>query len=413
MRKIYSLLIYFIIPLVPFYLKKRGKKNPQYLLFWNERFSWRLHNNCQKPIIWLHAVSVGETRAMHKLVELIYNNYPQYQILITNMTPTGRETAKNMYPYALVHYIPYDLNICVTRFYQIFKPKLGIIMETEIWPNLIYFGNKNKVPLYLVNARLSNRSFIGYNRFKFVIMPIVNYLNGILCQDQNSANNFAKLNYSGNLSVVGNTKFDLVIPNNLSNKINQLKQLFGDRKIIIFASTRDGEEELILNNITLDKNIIYLFVPRHPERFELVGNLLKDRNILFQNRSENKLIEADTQVVIGDSMGDMLAYYAISYFAIIGGSINDFGGQNPIEAIFMNIPVAFGPSMFNFSDVAANALDFKCAIKFNNITELDLLINKIVMDENYYNQLNSNCKIFIAKYQGASQSIFEIIKKEL
>ncbi len=413
MRLLYSSLLYLISPILPLYLKKRGRKNPKYLLNWNERFGNKLYNPSDKPIIWLHSVSVGETRAMHKLVEIIETELPLYQILITNMTPTGRETALNLYPNAIVHYIPYDLPHCVINFYKTFKPVLGIIMETEIWPNLIHYADKFEIPLYLVNARLSNRSWKGYNRFRWMIMPIINKLKGILCQDENTLNNFKKLGYTGNLQLIGNTKFDMVTDNELATKIDYFKSLFNDKKVICFASTRDGEEELIIDQLKFDTGLLYLIIPRHPERFNILEQILIKKLIKYQKRSDNMQILDSTQVVIGDSLGEMLAYYAISYLAVIGGSFKEFGGQNPIEAIYMHKPVIFGNSMFNFSEVAKNSLDFGCAIQINKITDLFPVIDKLTSDFEEYNNLKNNCNKFIATYQGASQKIFDITAKSL
>lgn len=409
MRLVYSLITYLLAPLLPLYLLKRGKKNPAYLHNWNERFGVNLKNSYIKPIIWLHSVSVGETRAMQKLVELISRKLPDYQILITTMTPTGRQTAQVLYPQAIIHYIPYDIGFCVRKFYNNFKPKFGIIMETEIWPNLIHFAERYKLPLYLVNARLSNRSYNGYNRFKKLLLPILNQFTGILCQDDNSKNNFFKLGYGGNLKTIGNTKFDLVYDSANDIKIKELGQLFDDRKIITFASTRDGEEEILLNNIDLDQDVIYLFIPRHPERFIELENLLIRNKITYCKRSENKRIDSATKVMLGDSMGEMLAYYALSYFVIIGGSFKEFGGQNPIEAIYMNKPVIFGSSMFNFADVAKNSINTGCAIQINSLSELKILINNLIEDNDKYNNLKAYCSKFIDEYCGASEKIFNII----
>lgn len=413
MRIIYSVLWYILSPLIIVYLKKRGKKNPDYLKNWHERFSWNISNTSVKPIIWLHSVSVGETRAMQKIVHLLKDSFPEYQILITTMTPTGRATAKNLYQSVIIHYIPYDMDFCVRKFYQTFKPKVGIIMETEIWPNLIYYADKYKIPLYLVNARLSDRSYKGYNRFRYFILPIINKFNAILCQDYNTCNNFKKLGYVGELKTVGNTKFDLLIPDEIINKIELFKKYFLGRKVITFASTRDGEEKLILENIFLDKNILYLFIPRHPERFLLLENLLKDRKINYQLRSKNQDIGDEVQVVIGDSMGEMLAYYAISYLVVIGGSIKDFGGQNPLEAVFMHIPVVFGDSMFNFAEIGKNLLDMNCAKQFSNINQLNTIINELLINQDLYLQLQSNCDSFIQKYQGASEAVINTIATNL
>ena len=413
MRLVYSLATYLLAPILPLYLIKRGRKNPAYLYNWNERFGINLVKSSQKPIIWLHSVSVGETRAMQKLVELISSNLSNYQILITTMTPTGRQTAQTLYPQAIVHYVPYDISFCVKSFYKNFKPKIGIIMETEIWPNLIHFAERSKTSLYLVNARLSNRSFKGYNRFKLALLPILNKFNGILCQDVNSENNFSKLGYNGNLQTVGNTKFDLVFDDSNKNKIIELQKIFNNRKIITFASTRDGEEEILLNNIDLNQNVTYLVIPRHPERFIELENLLKKNNITYCKRSENKKINSETKVVIGDSMGEMLAYYALSYLVVIGGSFKDFGGQNPIEALYMEKPVIFGSSMFNFMDVAKNSVSIGCAIQVDSPTELKVLINNLVEDDDRYNTLKNHCLEFINQYCGASESVFSIIFKNV
>lgn len=413
MRVIYSLLLYLLAPLIPIYLKKRGKKNPDYLKNWHERFSWNISNDSAKPLVWLHSVSVGETRAMQKMVFLLNEKFPDYQLLITTMTPTGRATAKKLYPFAKVHYVPYDIDFCVRKFYQVFKPTIGIIMETEIWPNLIHYADKYNIPLYLVNARLSDRSYRGYRRFKYFILPIINKVSTILCQDENSMNNFKKLNYNGRLKTIGNTKFDLIITEEIIKIAELFKGYFSGRKVVTFASTRDGEEELILNNISLDKDVLYLFVPRHPERFKLLERLLIDKNINYQLRSQNEKILATTKVVIGDSMGEMLAYYAISYLVVIGGSINDFGGQNPLEAIFMNVPVIFGNSMYNFAEIAKNLLAMNCAKQFDNINQLNELIDKILSNSQLYNDLQLNCKNFIKKYQGASLAVIDNIAENL
>lgn len=409
---IYSFLLYLIAPLIPLYLKYRGKKNPDYLLNWNERFGINLKSPSSK-IIWIHAVSVGETRATIKLIKMLSDNFPEYQILITNMTPTGRKTAKNLFPNAIVHYIPYDLYFSVRTFYKTFKPTVGIIMETEIWPNLIWQSKSFNIPLYLANARLSDRSYKGYNRFKYLLMPVINRFKGILCQEENTLNNFKNLGYDGNLTITGNTKFDLELPENFLSIQKVLKKIIDNRKIICFASTRDGEEELILNNIDLSLDVVYLIIPRHPERFSLLAQLLEKRGIRYIKRSQNKPITKDVKIIIGDSMGEMLAYYSVSELVIIGGSINNFGGQNPLEAFFMDKPVIFGKSMYNFSKIAKDSLSSGCAIQLDSVENLKSTINNLLKDSDFYYQMQANCKLFIDKYQGASQRIYDIVVSDL
>jgi len=408
---LYSFFLYLISPVLPMYLKYRGRKNPDYLLNWHERFGINLINKSSKPIIWLHSVSVGETRAMMELVKLLTKEYINYQLLITTMTPTGRKTAQNLFPNAIVHYIPYDLAFCVKKFYKNFKPELGVIMETEIWPNLIYYASKNNIPLYLANARLSNRSFNGYNRFRKFLLPVLNRLNGILCQEDNTYNNFKKLGYTGELIITGNTKFDLSLPDNYEKSLKELRVIFDDRKVICFASTRDGEEEIILNNIDFNLDVLYLIIPRHPERFSILEKLLKQKNISYIRRSDNNRVNYNTKVIIGDSMGEMLAYYTISYIVIMGGSLKGYGGQNPLEAFYMNKPVIFGNSMFNFQKISDDSLSDKCAIQIEKVDELSAVINRLVDNLTIYTEYNNNCDKFIKKYQGASQKIFDVIQE--
>ena len=306
MRKVYSLLTSLAAPFIPLYLLKRGQKNPEYRQNWHERFGFLLKNPSIKPIIWLHSVSVGETRAMLKIVELLEINYPHYQVLITTMTPTGRKTAQELYPNAIVHYVPYDISFCIKAFLKTFTPHICVIMETEIWPNLIYFTKKYGIPIFIANARLSEKSYRGYKKFNWALKPILNLINGILCQDGSTRLNFDKLDYTGKLSVTGNTKFDLKINSYTLGKISDFKRAVGKRKVIIFASTRVGEEELILSNLDFNLDVVYLIVPRHPERFNEVASLLQDKGIKYLRRSNIGESE-DIKVVLGDSMGEMLA----------------------------------------------------------------------------------------------------------
>ena len=191
------------------------------------------------------------------------------------------------------------------------------------------------------------------------------------------------------------------------------KQMFAEHKVITFASTRDGEEELILDNLDFSEDVVYLIIPRHPERFTELENLLIERNVNYQKRSDGNLIKPETKVVIGDSMGEMLAYYAISYLAIIGGSFKDFGGQNPIEAIFMHAPVIFGNSMYNFNEIAENCLTDGCAYQIDSVSKLSDAIHKMLHNVNEYVELKDHCNQFIDKYQGASQRVFDIVKQSL
>ncbi len=413
MRYIYSLLLYCISPLILLYLRKRARKNSNYNLFWHERFGINLINKIDKPIIWIHAVSVGETRAIAYLIEILRIRYPSYQILITQMTPTGRDTAKNLYPYAKLHYIPYDLPHAVINFYKVFKPKLGLIMETEIWPNLIYYADKFHIPLFLVNARLSEKSFKTYNKVKWLISPVLNKFTGILAQDSFSANRFIQLGFIKQLNIIGNTKFDIVLDKKQLDLGQWLGQNIKNKKIVIFASTREQEEELILNDIPKGFDYLILIVPRHPERFLEVEELIKSKKLKYQKRSDKTPINSETQIFLGDSLGEMFAYYSLADIAVIGGSFVNLGGQNLIEPIYLNTPVIFGQSMFNFSQIAENAISDNCGVQVNSFKECFVTIIELFNDINKYEMLKNNCNVFISRYQGASELIIKQISAYL
>ncbi len=410
MRFIYSILIYLIAPFIPLYLIKRAKKNPDYKLFWNERFGFNLQNKTHRPIIWIHAVSVGETRAVAKLIELLGVQYPDYQIMLTQMTPTGRNTAKILYPNTYLHYLPYDMPHAVINFYKTFKPAIGLIMETEIWPNLIYYAKKFQVPLFLVNARLSDRSFRSYYKACFVIRPVLDNLTGILCQDTNTRNNFNKLGYSGQLDIMGSIKFDLTVDQSHYALAGFLKGTNFTRKIIAFGSTREGEEQLILDAMPDQFEHLILIIPRHLERFIEVEQLLINKNLKYQKRSANESLKPDTQVLLGDSLGEMFAYYIMSDIVVMGGSFVPFGGQNLIEPLYLHKPVIFGTSMYNFMQISKDALDMECALQANNISECFVLLNRLLNEPTKYQKLSKNCNKFISRYQGASQIVIDHIK---
>jgi 3-deoxy-D-manno-octulosonic-acid transferase len=414
MRYIYSLILYLLTPFIILYLKKRGRKNPDYNYNWNERFGFNLKNNTDKPILWIHAVSVGETRAIAKLIQLIEESYPGYQLLITQMTPTGRATAKSLYPKVIIHYIPYDLPHAVISFYQTFKPKIGLIMETEIWPNLVYYASKYNTALFLINARLSAKSFNGYKKIRFLIKPILNKFSKILSQDIATKKNFIKLGYNGYSEVLGNTKFDLTISEEYFKLAKELKHNISNKKVVIFASTRDGEEKQIISQIN-DQNYLIIIVPRHPERFKIVEELLIQNKINYVKRSSHEPIAQETQVFLGDSMGEMFMYYSMSDLAVMGGSLNNFGGQNLIEPIFLDKPVILGTSIFNFAKIAKDALHIGCALQIQNINECFITINKLLNQSGAYNekynQMVHACKSFSRQFQGASQKVIDSISE--
>jgi len=286
-RRIYTLGLWLLLPYVFFHLLWRARKQPEYLRHIGERFG-RYDIDCDKPIIWLHTVSVGETRAVATLVQNLRERYPEHQILLTHTTPTGRAASEQLYGDDVLRvYLPYDYPFAVERFLQHFRPRIGVLMETEIWFNLIHACRIDALPLLLLNARLSERSARRYARFPKLARAGLHELHLIAAQTEEDAMRLASL---GNLAVpvMGNLKFDIVPPPAMLELGKQLRKRFGEkRRIFLAASTREGEEALLLDALThadVDK-LLVVIVPRHPQRFDEVAALISQHGLRMQRRS--------------------------------------------------------------------------------------------------------------------------------
>ena len=353
-RLLYSLLCYMIFPIVLLRLFWRSRNNASIRQQWQQRLGFV--NLAQSPRIWLHAVSVGETIAAKPLVEALLINFPSHKLLISNTTATGFQTAHRLFGERVEHcYFPYDLDGAVSRFLDRSKPALLIVMETEIWPNLLYQCNQSEVPTLIANARLSERSTKGYSRISRLIKPTLNKVSKIACRDNKDIENFKRLGASSEqLTVIGNIKFD--ISSDLGTGGSHfLKEQLGNCKIWVAASTHAGEDEIILSCFSQlkaqHKNLILVLVPRHPERFESVYSLCKDTGYTTQRRSANETFTKNCEIILGDSMGEMTYWFSSSDVVFLGGSLVETGGHNPLEASIYGVPVVSGPAIFNFNDV--------------------------------------------------------------
>lgn len=368
----YTIGLWLLLPYIFFHLLWRARKQPEYLKHVTERFGF-YGSRSSKPVIWLHTVSVGETRAAASLVQHLRESYPDYQLLLTHTTPTGRAASEQLYGDDVLRvYLPYDYPFAVRRFLEHFQPRIGILLETEIWFNLIHACHAAHNPLLLLNARLSEKSAARYARYPNLTGSGLRELCAIAAQSQDDA---ARLTALGgrNVSVMGNLKFDIEPPPAMLELGTQLRTQFGqDRKIFLAASTREGEEALLLDAIkqTDISNLLTVIVPRHPQRFDDVATLLTQHGIRFQRRSADRPVAPDTQVVLGDSMGEMFAYYAACDLAFIGGSLLPFGGQNLIEACIVGKPVIVGPHTYNFTQASELAVASGAAVRIQNTADL-------------------------------------------
>jgi 3-deoxy-D-manno-octulosonic-acid transferase len=409
----YTLLLYALLPRVLLHLLWRARRQPAYLKNIAERFGYYRDAAPAESLIWVHAVSVGETRAAEPLVRALQEKFPQHRILLTHMTPTGRETGKSLFgERVLCRYLPYDYPGAVARFLDHFRPRVGLLMETELWSNLIHGCKQRKIPLYLVNARLSEKSLFKYRRFAALAGASLRELTALAVQTRDDAQRFRALG-AANVVVTGNLKFDVVPPSAQVELGKVWRAQYGPaRPVLLAASTRDGEEELLLDQIDRISvpSLLTVIVPRHPQRFDEVGALLERRGVRFQRRSTAAAVAPETQVVLGDSMGEMFAYYAACDIAFVGGSLLPFGGQNLIEACAAGRPVLVGPHTYNFAETAELAIAAGAAVRINDARELAREARRLLDDRNAAARMAAAALAFSKEHQGATARTLEVIR---
>ena len=410
-RHFYTVLLWLLLPYVFFHLLWRARKQPEYLLHVAERFGfYPVHSD--KPIIWLHTVSVGETRAAASLVQRLQATYPDHQILLTHTTPTGRDASEQLYGDRVLRvYFPYDYPFAVQRFLRHFRPRVGVLLETEIWFNLIHQCRRAKVPLLLLNARLSEKSAARYARFPTLTKFGLSQLSAVAAQSEQDAVRLVALG-ANNVSVMGNLKYDIEPPIAMLELGKQMRSQFGtSRPVFLAASTRVGEERLLLDALKqIDvPNLLTVIVPRHPQRFNEVAALLAQHNICFQRRSDNHPISADTRVVLGDSMGEMFAYYAACDITFIGGSLLPFGGQNLIEACAVGKPVLIGQHTYNFTQASNLAVEHGAAVRVQDASNLADTLQRLFGKPESLARMSNAGLVFVNANRGATERSVAII----
>lgn len=371
MRVLYSLAWLLALPFAFLYLLRRGWRQPAYLRHWGERLGLAPRAD-SRPVIWIHAVSVGETRAAAPLVDAFMRKHPGHAILITHATPTGRATGHELFGDRVRRaYLPYDFPPLAWLFLKRARPVLGIVMETELWPNLFRACRRRAIPVLLVNARMSARSARGYQRFAGLSRMALRDLQAIAAQTEADAERLRALGAT-EITVAGNVKFDVTPPPDTQAKAAALKYLFAGRFVFLCASTREGEEALLLDALAeLDMpDLLTVIVPRHPQRFAAVAELLRSRALPFARRSDGQSVNADTRAFLGDSMGEMAAYYAAADLCYVGGSLLPLGGQNMIEAAAAGCPALFGPHTWNFQEASEQAVSWGAARRVADAGEL-------------------------------------------
>lgn len=410
----YTLLWLCALPFVLLRLAWRARRQPAYLGHLGERFG-RYAGRAPLPVIWVHAVSVGETRAAEPLVRALLARWPDHTVLLTHMTPTGRETSESLFggeARVLRCYLPYDLGMPCRRFLAHFRPRVGIVMETELWPTLLANCRARGVPVLLANGRLSERSARRYARWPTLTRMTLGALAAIGAQTEADARRLGELGASG-VAVTGNIKFDISPPDALLALGARFRERVGGRRVLLAASTREGEEALILEAFRAQApdDALLAIVPRHPQRFDEVARLVEASGFKVQRRSDETPVAADARVWLGDSMGEMFAYYAAADVALIGGSWLPFGGQNLIEACAVGTPVVLGPHTFNFTQVADLAIAAGAARRAADVDEGMRMALGLLADGKARETVGAAGRQFAAAHRGATARTMEIVEK--
>lgn len=410
---VYTLLLYLTLPLVPFKLLKRGIKQPEYRQHWGERFGW-YGRPPEKPVIWIHCVSVGETRASEPLVRLLLEKYPDYILVMSHTTPTGRATSEQLFGSQITRvYLPYDVPFAVKRFLTHFNPKIGLIMETELWFNLIAQCDKRHIPLMLLNARLSEKSARGYAKLGKLVKRGLQRLTLVAAQ---TTEDEARLRLLGaqNTVVTGNLKFDVTAPEDSHIQAARLRSLLGqDRTVFLAASTRDGEEAMVLDAVA-GLDMLTVIVPRHPQRFDEVAALLESRDIPYRLKTElHEPLPRDVQVVLGNTMGEMFTYYGACDFTLVGGSLKKFGGQNLIEAASMGKPILIGKYTYNFKEASIGAVQSGAATQVKDVENLREKIQFLLNHPDKRRQMAEAAQNFGRAKTGVTHRMFSEIEAHL
>lgn len=414
MRILYTAAGWLALPFAFLYLLWRARRQREYLYHWGERLG-NVAVPDARPLIWLHAVSVGETRAAAPLVHALAARYPGHRILLTHATPTGRAAGAALFGDAVMQaYLPYDLPWLVKRFLARARPRLGLLMETELWPNLAAACAQAHIPLYLVNARLSERSAAGYRRIAALIRPVLARLAGVAAQSEADAARLIRLG-AVRVRVCGNLKFDVPLPPDYRARAAQLRAAFGERFVLLAASTREGEEAAILTAFLahMPKDALLVLVPRHPQRFETVAALLAQHGLAFARRSRGQAALPNMRVYLGDSLGELVAFYAASDCAFVGGSLAPLGGQNLIEAAAVGCPILVGPHTFNFAAATEDAIAAGAARRVADAEALMIAVRTLYAQPDLRVQMGAAGRAFAQRHRGATACILDFIAGDL
>lgn len=424
-RTLYTLLLHLALPLILLRLYLRGRQAPAYRQRVAERFSFALPP-LQPGGIWVHAVSVGESIAAAPLIRALLERHPGLPITITCMTPTGSERIRALFARELQSgrvqhcYLPYDLPWAAARFLDRVRPRLALIMETELWPNHIHQCARRGIPSVLANARLSEKSARGYARFAGLTRPMLAEMSWIAAQTEAEAERFRQLGARAEcVSVTGSIKFDLSIDPELKPRAQTLRARWGAerRPVWIAASTHAGEDEIILaahrQLLASHPDALLILVPRHPERFDAVDVLCRREGFATLRRTSGQPVGEGDQLLLGDTMGELLFLYALADIAFVGGSLVPNGGHNLLEPAALGLPVLSGPQLFNFLEIAAQLREAGALQEVQNAPSLSAALGRLLEDDERRQVMADAGLRVLAANQGALQRLLSGLERLL
>lgn len=415
LRLLYTGLLYLALPLALLRLYWRGRRDAGHRQRWTERFGF-VPSAALTGCLWLHAVSVGETRAALPLIRALLNRYPGLPLLVTTTTLTGSRQVREALGDRVQHvYAPYDAPGAVARFLRRTRPRLAVIMETELWPNLLHRCATTGIPVLIANARLSERSARSYARIGGLTAAMLRDIDLIAAQADADAERFRILG-APRVQVTGNLKYDLTPPDDLPERGWRLRRewLGENRPVWIAASTHAGEDEYVLDALAHLRarwpELLLFLVPRHPERFDAVAMLCRQRGFSVVRRSEQRPCALDTAVFLGDSMGELLLFYAAADLAFIGGSLVPTGGHNVLEPALLGLPILFGSHMFNFTEASARLLEVEAAWRVADAAELAVAVDRLLADPALRQAAGQRGRVVVERHRGALAALLGCIE---
>ena len=418
MRRFYTLLLYLLLPFILIRLLWRSIRSPAYRRRWPERFGY-FPSPEVRGSLWIHAVSVGEVQAAAPLIKRLLAEHPEYPVVVTTTTPTGSVRVKRLFRDTVFHvYFPYDIPFAVSGFILRMRPRVLVMIETEIWPNLLAICTERGIPPILANARLSEASALGYSRLKAFSRETFSRIALVGAQTDADARRFIDLGVAEKrVRVTGSIKFDIQLPGSLYEQAEVLRRQWGNRLVWVAASTHEGEDERVLaahRSILMSyPEAMLVLVPRHPERFDKVAGLCQKGGFSLARRSVGDSCTPSTSVFLGDTMGELTLFIAAADVAFVGGSLVPVGGHNILEPAALGVPTLFGPEMFNFLEISRMMLEKEAAVQVKDAPEIANWVQRRFGDAAERTRVGENGRSVVAENRGALERLYALVSTQL